>query len=254
MSLQPNRTKAKLRSGNVVIGSLLYVPSAKMAELVALCGFDFIVIDQEHGPIGPETAEDMVRACELSCCTPIVRVRTLDSHAILQALDGGAVGIHIPSVSRVEQARLASSLCRYAPTGTRGLAGVRAADYGMRGSLSDYCKKANDEVLVVAHIEDMESIHNLDGLLGIDGIDVYYLGPTDLSNSLGRPGSSDPAVSRIVDDAICRIVRAGRTAGTITTDPKAARRYIDMGVRYLATHALRFMVTGSQEFLQAVRS
>src|SRR5688500_12315625 len=97
--MQPNRLKSRLKSGQVAVGSFVYVPSAKLAEVIALCGFDFIVIDQEHGPIGPEMAEDMVRACELNSCTALIRVRHLHSHTILQALDSGAAGVHVPSVS-----------------------------------------------------------------------------------------------------------------------------------------------------------
>jgi 4-hydroxy-2-oxoheptanedioate aldolase len=251
--LQPNQVKAKLLRGEVVVGSFVYVPSPKLAELVGLCGFDFVVIDQEHGPITTETAEDMVRACELAGCTPIARVPYLHSHAILHALDIGAMGVHVPNVNTVEDARRAAALCRYAPLGTRGLAGVRAANYGLREKLSDYCRMANQEVMTIAHIEDIEAIHNLDQLLTVEGIDVYYLGPVDLSNSMGKPGIVDAELKKIVDDAITTIVHAGKVAGMITTDPDAARRYIGMGVRYLATHAIHFMAAGSRSFLKAVK-
>lgn len=252
--MQSNELKKRLDAGAAVIGSFVYVPSAKLTELIALSGFDFLVIDQEHGPISAETAEEMVRACQCGGCTPMVRVAHLHSHTILGALDSGAMGVHIPSINTVEDCRAAVEFCRYAPLGSRGLAGVRAAGYGLRGSLSDYCKKANEEVLVVAHIENIEAIHNLNQLLAVDGIDVYFLGPTDLSSSLNRPGSADPELRQLVDIALSTIVRAGKVAGVITTDTKAARQYIDLGVRYLATHALRFMHNGSQAFLNDVRT
>lgn len=251
--MQPNHVKAKLSRGELVVGSFVYVPSPKLTELVGLSGFDFVVIDQEHGPITTETAEDMVRACELSGCIPFARVPYLYPHGILHALDIGALGVHIPNVNTLEDARKAAALCKYAPIGTRGLAAVRAANYGLREKLSDYCQRANQEVMVIAHIEDIEAIHNLDQLLTVDGIDVYYLGPVDLSNSMGKPGTMDAEVKKIVDDAIAAIVRAGKIAGMITTDPEAARRYISMGVRYLATHAIHFMAAGSRSFLKAVK-
>ena len=251
--LQPNNLKAKLRQGKTAVGSFLYIPSAKLAEIVGLCGFDFIVIDQEHGPIDIESAEEMVRACELAGTTPLIRVGGLDSHPILQALDIGGMGVHIPSVNTADQARQAVRLCKYAPPGHRGLAGVRAAEYGLRGSLSDYCRQANEETLVIIHIEEMEAISNLDDLLSVEGIDVYYLGPTDLSNSIGRPGSKDAELSKIVDDAIQRIVQAGKVAGIITNDAKVARRYLGMGVRYMATHAVGLMATASSDFLTLLK-
>jgi 4-hydroxy-2-oxoheptanedioate aldolase len=251
--LHPNKTKDKLRKRETVIGSFQYIPSGKLAEIVGLCGYDFLVIDQEHGPIDIQSAEEMVRACEVSGTTPFVRVGKLDSHLILQALDIGAMGVHIPSINTAAQAREAVRLCKYAPLGNRGLAGVRAAAYGFREPLSDYCKQANDQTMVIIHIEEMEAISNLDEMLAIEGIDVYYLGPTDLSNSIGRPGAKDSQVSAIVDDALRRIVQAGKTAGIITNDPEAARRYLDIGVRYLATHAIGWMVTASRNFLTALK-
>lgn len=251
--MQPNLVKAKLSRGETVVGSFVYVPSAKLTELVGLCGFDFVVIDQEHGPITTETAEDMVRACELVGCTPFARVPYLYPHGILHALDIGAMGVHIPNVNTVEDARKAAALCRYAPRGNRGLANVRAATYGLREKLSDYCRMANEEVMVIAHIEDLEAVRNLDQLLTVEGIDVYYIGPVDLSNSMGRPGTVDAELKKTVDEAIARIVGAGKVAGIISTDPDAARRYLGLGVRYLATHAIHFMATGSRSFLKTVK-
>jgi len=251
--LRPNEVKAKMRRGEVVLGSFVYVPSARLTELIALSGFDFIVIDQEHGPITIESAEPMVQACEITGCTPIIRVPYLYSHAILQALDIGAMGVHVPSISKLGDAKAAVGHCRYAPLGNRGLAAVRAARYGLREKLGDYCRTANEEILVVVHIEDLEAIRNLDELLSVEGIDVYYLGPTDISNSMGRPGVADTELQQVVEDAIVRIVKAGKVAGMITTSPDAARRYIDMGVRYLATHAMHFMAAGSQAFLKSVK-
>ncbi len=251
--MQPHQVKAKLKRGEAVFGSFVYIPSPRLTELIALSGFDFVVIDQEHGPITIESAEPMVQACEVTGCTPIVRVPYLQSHAILQALDIGAMGIHVPNVSNSADAKKAVGYSKYAPAGNRGLAAVRAARYGLREKLSEYCERANEEVLVAIHIEDLEAIQNLDDLLSVEGVDVYYLGPTDISNSMGQPGLLDTKVQKVVDGAIEKIVKAGRIAGMITTSQEAARRYLDMGVRYLATHALHFMVAGSQTFLNKLK-
>lgn len=251
--MQTNTVKTKLKKGEAVIGTLLNVPSARLAEFVALCGYDFIVIDQEHGIIGVEAAEDMVRACELQRCVPIVRVSHLHSHTILQALDIGALGVHIPNVNTADEARRAVRLSRYAPAGERGLAGVRAARYGLREKMADYCRQANEEVMVIAHVESVEAVRNLDEMLAVEGVDVYYLGPSDLSNSLGQPGVQDAALQKVVADAIAKIVRAGKVAGTIATDAATARKHLDSGVRYIATQALQMVATGSAAFLKAVR-
>lgn len=251
--MQVNPIKTKLKKNEAVFGSVLNVPSARLAELVGLCDFDFIMIDREHGPIGIETAEEMVRACDLANCVPIMRVPYLHPHAILQALDIGAMGVHIPNVNSAEDARRAVRLSKYAPLGERGLAGVRAARYGLREKLAEYCHQANEEVMVIIHIESLEAVRNLDELLRVEGVDVYFLGPTDLSNSRGRPGVIDAELQAMVDGAISKIVKAGNVAGTIATDVAAAQRYLDLGVRYLVTHAVQIMAMGSRSFLKTLR-
>ncbi len=250
-----NETKQKLADGQLVVGSFLYVPSAMLTEIIAWIGFDFVVIDMEHGPIDIGVAEQMVRAAERAGATPIVRVTHNTPHLILQALDIGALGVHVPEINDRAGARTMVSSMKYGPEGHRGLAGVRAAQYGLKSSLADYTAAANRETMVIAHIENIRAIENLDDLLSVDGIDVYYLGPTDLSNSLGIPGQTgDPRVVEHVEGAIKRIVAAGKIAGCIAVDPRTARRYTDLGVRYLATHAIKHMTNGSRQFMEELRA
>jgi 4-hydroxy-2-oxoheptanedioate aldolase len=253
--MNANKVKQKLADGQLVIGSFVYVPSAKLTEIISLIGFDFAVIDMEHGPVDIGVAEDMVRAAEGAGITPIIRVTHNTPHLILRALDVGALGVHVPEVNDADSARAMVNSVKYAPEGHRGLAGVRAAGYGLKESLADYAAAANRETMAIAHIEHVQAIDNLDALLGVDGIDVYFLGPTDLSNSLGIPGQSkDPKVVELVEGAIKRIVDAGKIAGCIAADAKTARRYTTLGVRYLATHAMRHMVVGSRRFIEEVRA
>lgn len=250
-----NKVKQKLAGGQLVIGSFVYVPSAKLTEIISLIGFDFAVIDMEHGPVDIGVAEEMVRAAEAAGVTPIIRVTHNTPHLILRALDIGALGVHVPEVNDAAGAREMVNSVKYAPEGHRGLAGVRAARYGLLGSLADYAAAANRETMVIAHIEHVQAIEKLDELLGVDGIDVYFLGPTDLSNSLGIPGKSkDSRVVELVEGAIARIVDAGKIAGCIAADVNTARRYTSLGVRYLATHAMSHMVAGSRQFMEEVRA
>lgn len=253
--MNTNNMKKKLADGQLVIGSFIYIPSAKLTELIGLTGFDYVVIDMEHGPVDTETAEDMVRAAEWAGVTPIIRVPYNTPHLILRALDIGALGVHVPEINDTEGAKVMVASVKYAPEGNRGLAGVRAAKYGMQGSLAEYTAAANRETMAIAHIENVEAIENLDDLLRVEGIDVYFLGPTDLSNSLGIPGQTrDPRVVGLVEQAIKRIVATGKTAGCITADTDIARRYIDLGVRYLATHATKLMADSSRRFIEEVQS
>ena len=252
--MRPNTLKQKLQDRQVVVGSFVYVPSAGLAEIIGRLGFDFVVVDMEHGPIDTVIAEDMVRAVELTGATPIIRVTRNAPHLILRALDIGAQALHVPDIDTRGDAEAAVASSKYSPEGTRGLAGVRAAGYGLTQPLADYAADANRETMVIAHIESVEAVENLDDLLAVDGIDVYYLGPQDMSNSLGIPGqSNDPRVVKLVEDSIRRISAAGKTAGCIATESDVARRYIELGARYVATHAVRFMAEGSRRFMGEVR-
>ena len=248
-----NEVKRKLANGQVVIGSFVFVSSATLTEIIGLSGFDFVVIDMEHGPVDIGVTENMIRAAELVGVTPFVRVSHNTSHLILRALDVGAQGVHVPDIGDAESARAMVANVKYSPEGHRGLGGVRAAKYGLQDSLAEYAATANQETMVIAHIEHVKAIEKLDELLIIEGIDVYFVGPTDLSNSLGIPGQTkDPKVVNLVEDAIKRIAAAGKTPGCIAADSEKARHYIDLGARYMATHAVKLMATGCQQFIKEV--
>jgi len=250
-----NKLKRKLADGQVIVGSFVFIPSAKLTEIISLAGFDYVVIDMEHGPVDIQSAEDMVRAAELAGATPIVRVAHNTPHLILRALDIGAQGLHVPEINDAESARQMVASTKYGPEGHRGLAGVRAAKYGMQSSLAEYAASANRETMVIAHIENVKAVERLDDLLGVEGIDVYYLGPADLSNSMGIPGQTkDPRVVNLVEETIKRIVAAGKVAGCIAADIETTRRYLDLGVLYMATHAIKLMTNGSKQFIQEVRA
>jgi 4-hydroxy-2-oxoheptanedioate aldolase len=252
--MRANVLKRKLAAGETVIGGIVYIPSARLAEIVSLIGFDFVVIDMEHGPIDIGVAEDMVRAAELQGATPIIRITHNSPHLVLRALDIGAHGIHVPDVNTIEDARLAVTSSKYGPDGHRGLAGVRAADYGLKQTLGDYAPAANRETMVIAHIESEDSVRNLDALLEVEGVDVYYLGPEDISNSLGIPGQSkDPRVVTLVEDAIRQIAARGKIAGCTGGDSVGTRRYIELGARYIACHPIRFLATATRQFIAEVR-
>jgi 4-hydroxy-2-oxoheptanedioate aldolase len=251
--MRANELKRKLAAGETVIGGILPVPSARLAEIVCLTGLDFVVIDMEHGPIDIGVAEEMVRAVELRGATPIVRITHNSPHLMLRALDIGAFGVHVPDVNTVEDAQRAATSSKYGPKGHRGLAGVRAADYGLQQPLSEYAPVANRETMVIAHIESEPAIRNLDALLEVEGVDVYYLGPEDISNSLGIPGQSkDPRVVRLVEDAIRRIAARGRIAGCTGNDAAGTRRLVDLGARYIACHPIRLLAAATREFLAEV--
>lgn len=234
---------------------MVYVASPQLTEIIGLIGFDFVVIDMEHGPVDMGVAENMVRAAEIAGVTPFIRVTHNSPHLILRALDIGALGVHVPEVSDAHEGKAVVASVKYAPQGQRGLAGVRAAKYGLKDSLPEYAAAANQQTMVIVHIEDVKAVENLDALLAVEGIDVYFLGPTDLSNSLGIPGQSkDPKVIGLVEDSIKQIAGAGKIAGCIAADVETARRYTELGARYIASHAIGFMAGASRQFLEELRA
>ena len=250
-----NQLKKKLHNGEVAVGSFVTVPSSNMTEIVGMMGYDFVVIDMEHAPIDIAMAEDMIRAANVVDITPIVRVTHNSPHLILRAFDIGAHGIHVPDINTEKEAKEAVASSKYGPQGKRGLAGVRALKYGLRGPISDLTARANEETMVIAHIEDIAAVNNLDALLEVDGIDVYYLGPVDLSNSMGIPGQvGNPKVQHMVTESIRRISQAGKIAGCISVESEDAKRFIDLGARYIATHAVKFMANGSKQFIRELKS
>jgi 4-hydroxy-2-oxoheptanedioate aldolase len=252
--MRVNNLKAKLAAGETVVGTMAYIPSPKLVEILGWVGFDFVMIDMEHGPIDMVVAEDMIRAAEVSNTTPMLRVTRNSPELFLRAFDSGAQGVHVPDVSSAADAKLAAQSSKYAPLGRRGLGGVRAARHALDVPLSEYAPRANEQTMVVVHIESKQAVDNLDEMLAVDGIDVYFIGPEDLSNTMGIPGQSkDPRVVKLIEDSIRKIVAAGKIAGCISIDAAGARRYVELGARYIATHAVRHMNTASRQFMAEVK-
>src|SRR4051812_18239262 len=149
----PNRTKQKLLDGGIVLGVFVGIPAPRLVELCGVAGYDYVVIDAEHGPIDFGAAEEMVRAADATGITPIVRVPDHLPKTILRYLDVGAQGIMAPGVNSVADANRIVEAVKYAPLGMRGLGPGRAAAYGQRGPLTDYAKDANNHTLIIAQPE-----------------------------------------------------------------------------------------------------
>ena len=250
-----NRLKQQLLSGQPAFGMSVMFPSPQIVEMVGRLGFDWVLLDCEHGSLTPESIELMAMAAELTGLTPIARPWTNSPEGILRVLDRGAMGVQVPHVNTASDAKRAVEAVKFHPMGTRGLAaGTRPAGYGLTGSASDYVQEANRETLVCVQLEEAEALRNLDEILRVDGVDVLFVGPSDLSQSLGYPGRSDvPEVREAMDRAFAAIVAAGKMPGS-TGNIQAIRDYQRKGVRYLYTHLTRLLGSASQEFLSAVRS
>ena len=188
-----------------------------------------------------------MRAAELLDVTPIVRVPANQPHVILRLMDTGAQGCHVPWIGDAAEADAAVRSVKYAPRGERGLAGVRAADYGQRGSLGEYVRKANEETLVVVHVETASAVEQVDDIAAVDGVDVVFLGPADLSQSLGVPGEMrHPVVLEHWSARPTATLAAGKALGVTVPDAEAARAWIERGATYVTTPLESMLARGHE--------
>ncbi len=251
--MRENRMKAKLLQGEPSFGLSVMIPSPQLVEMVAHAGFDWVLIDLEHGTIGLETAELMIMAADSAGITPIVRPRSNAAADITAAMDRGAAGVQVPHVNTAQDARNAVAAVKFGPGDNRGLAaGTRPDRYGLGASMPDFVKEANRQSLVCVQIEHQLAVENLDEILTVPGIDVIFIGPSDLSQSMGYPGNpkAEP-VKRAIEQALAAIVAAGRTPGM----PAAAdgvETALAHGVRYIYTHLPRVLGAGAREYFARV--
>ena len=198
-----NRLKEKLKAGEPAFGVSVMFPSPQIVEMVGKLGFDWVMIDCEHGSVSPESIETMAMAAELTGITPIARPWTNSAEAILRVMDRGAMGVQVPHVNTADDAKRAVEAVKYYPLGERGLAaGSRPANYGFGLPMSEYVVQANADTLVCVQLEEQEALRNIDEILKVEGVDVFFVGPSDLSQSMGYPGkSSEPVLQQSLDDA-----------------------------------------------------
>ncbi len=249
-----NSTKAKLHRGECVYGCFFRTPDPTLAEFMGYLGWDFLIFDAEHGSLAPNRSEDMVRAAELRGVTPLVRVTTNQAHVLLRFLDAGAQGVHIPWVNNVDEAERALQAIKYFPRGRRGLAGVRPATFGQEMSLADYVARANEETLTILQLESEEAVNNLDAILDVPDVDVLFLGRTDLSQSLGRPGrTGHPDVEAVVERAVARITRSEVALGVVVPNVEQALLWRERGARYIAVTFEAVLGSASRAYLAGAR-
>jgi len=250
--MRRNAIKAKFTAGEPAFGCSIMIPSPQIVEMAGHAGFDWVLIDMEHGTITLETAELMIMAAEAVGITPIVRPPSNSSADITAAMDRGAGGVQVPHVNTAEDARRAVAAVRFGPGDQRGLAsGTRPDRYGLAEAMPDFVERSNAESLVCIQLEHGSAIDNLDGLLGVDEVDVFFVGPSDLSQSMGHPGNPNAEpVKRAIEQTLAKIVAAGRTPG-MPAGSNNIGDVLDRGVHYIYTHLPKLLKTGSTEFLRA---
>lgn len=252
--MQHNETKARLKAGETVYGCFVRYPNASLIEVLGYQGWDFLVFDGEHGTIEPADCEHMVRAAELRSVTPIIRVPTNQAPVILRYMDSGAQGLHVPWVNSGAEAEAVVRSVKYYPRGMRGLAGVRAADYNQQGTLAEYVERANAETMTVIHIETAAAVEQLPEIVAVDGIDVVFIGPTDLSHSFGVPGNvNHPDVQAAMQKIIDTVAGSQAALGIMVANVQAARQWRERGARYIAIGMESVLAPAMRSYLQAVR-
>jgi 4-hydroxy-2-oxoheptanedioate aldolase len=252
--MQIHSTKTKLAAGDCVYGCFCRYPDPALVEMVALQGFDFFVFDGEHGTIEPRDCEGLVRAAELRGPAPLVRVPTNQPSVILRFLDTGAVGVHVPLVGSREEARAAVDAVKYPPRGSRGLAGVRAASYGAV-PLADYTAQANEATIVVIQVETRGAVEQVSEIAAVEGVDVVFVGPTDLSQAFGVTGQTGhPVVERAYEEVAEAVAASPAALGALVADEAGAERWHERGARYIAVTIDALIVSRARAFLTSVRA
>lgn len=231
---KPNALKKLLKEGKSCIGTWSVVPSASAANILGAAGFDFVIIDMEHGPVSFDLAEDMVRALEGESCAPLLRVSSNEAPLILRALEIGAHGIVVPQIETAQQAANVARAVKYMPLGTRGVSVfTRSSGYyavGQKGRTD----KENKETMTVVLVEGAEGIKNLDAILRVKNIDVVYIGTYDLSQSLGIPDRVDsPKVIKEVEICVKKIRAAGVAAGVLALNEKDIKKWLNIGIQFI---------------------
>jgi len=250
-----NLLKEKQLRGETAFGVRASFPSPDLVEMCGYLGFDFVILDCEHGPTTIESAAHVLRAAQCSGITPIVSVPVNDAHLIMRYLDIGALGVQVPHIHSRREAEAAVRAVKYYPMGQRGIARPRSGHYGLVGTFQEYMEASNRETLIAALIENVDAMQHLPEILNVEGIDVFFAGPGDLSQSLGIPGQwGTPLMQSAIDTIIKQVRDAGRAVGISVSDAAAARSYIEKGVQCIVTGSVGLLARGAREFLTEARS
>lgn len=250
--MRENKTKTKLKQNLPVYGVLSSSPDPYLAELVGLVGFDFYMLDAEHGPLTPAEAVNVARACDAVDVTPLVRVGQFDMKLVLQYLDAGMMGIMMPGLTTAVHLQQFVQGIKYPPAGTRGFGPGRSASYmlGTPAEQAAYVAAANEQILILPQFEEIALLERLPELTAVPGLDGFVIGPRDLALSMGFADSADhPVVQQRIDDAIHIIRQAGLWVGITAGSQAAARQQIARGATIILTTVPGLLQSGATQML-----
>jgi 2-dehydro-3-deoxyglucarate aldolase/4-hydroxy-2-oxoheptanedioate aldolase len=242
------KVREKLRQGKVCLGTGVACTDPAMTE--ALCSLvDFFWIDTEHGPLSLDTVEAHIRAAHGGDAAAVVRVPWNDPVRIKPVLDLGADGVIVPMVQNAEDVRQAVAACRYPPEGIRGYGPRRPSQYGRLGG-PEFCRLANETILIFVQIENGEAVRNLEEILAVPGLTGILIGPNDLAGSLGYTGQPDhPEVLRVIDEVVDKARESGVVLSVaIRREPEEWAAWVKRGVRWITFGGDLDFILGSADY------
>ena len=244
-----NTLAKKLKAHETVIGTWISSGSTNVVDILRNLRFDWFVLDMEHSPVTVETVATMIQVMNGSKITPLVRVGEIDQALFKTVLDSGAQGIVVPMVNTVEEAERAVRFAKYPPRGVRGVAAVKASDYGF--TMPDYIRSANEQTTIVVQIETPEALRNVKQIVAVDGVDMAFVGPSDMTMTLGLVDDrNNPRVVEAMSAVVKACEDAGKTAGTLAISAEEIKRDLDLGFRFISLATdVRQLVVGARSML-----
>jgi 4-hydroxy-2-oxoheptanedioate aldolase len=250
--MKTNPVKEKLRNGQHSFGTWLSLGDLFATRVLARMGFDWLTLDIEHAAVDWSQATTIFAAIADAGCVPLARVPEGSHHYIKRVLDAGAMGIVVPMVDTVEQAKTAIAAAKYPPTGNRSVGGgMHSLNFG--ATAGEYYERANDEILVVLQTESPQGVENAEEIYSLPGCDAIFIGPNDLRFQMRAPDGTFPSAEEH-EAMIQRVIEIGKRVGTPTgihaMDPTSARDRADQGMQFLAIGSdLRMMTLKAQEII-----
>jgi 2-keto-3-deoxy-L-rhamnonate aldolase RhmA len=250
-----SNVKARLKAGEPALGSWIMIGNLAVAEILAGVGFDWVAVDMEHTAIDYRTLQELLCGIERCGAEGLVRIEDNDPVVIKRVLDCGARGIIVPQVNSRGEAERAVAAAHYPPAGMRGVALGRASEYG--ACFQNYCETFNDQVVVMAQVEHVKAVENIEAILSVDGLDGVFLGPYDLSCSMGIPAQFDHPRMAAAREAVKKAAqKSGKALGIHETRPDApaVHRLLEEGFRFIGCSLDTVLLrSASRELLEGVR-
>jgi 4-hydroxy-2-oxoheptanedioate aldolase len=251
MFIQENRAKRKLKAGQPAYGILSTSADPQLAELFGLAGFDYYMLDAEHGLMDAVQVVDVIRACERVNMTPMVRIGSKDPKVVLQYLDAGMMGVMMPGLERSAEIRMLIDAVKYPPLGKRGMGLTRASGYIVVGKeAEEFINFSNEQIMVIPQFEDSALLDCFEEMISQPGVDAVVVGPRDLSLNMGFPdGPNHPEVQEMIDGVVAICKKAGVAAGITAGSRLDAARQTARGATMILAIAQLVIAAGSREFL-----